>query len=186
MESDSRCGSSHIQPPTSEWRTSWSGETLRHRTHLTPRSCHRRATFRCQRGRAAVQAGCYNSSHSPPGLAYETAATVPQTAVPSAPQAQYTELLQATNDECLHPGRLPSFGLAVQLDKIRLPVLWPCRARDLLTPAGWITWRNYDTPSAALDRLADGPILRSCLRMPDVMADVMAAADAMALSAHSP
>ena len=88
-----------------------------------------------------------------------------------------------------HERRVPAsrkWFFALQLDKIRLPVLWPCRARDLLTPAGWITWRNYDTPSAALDRLADGPILRSCLRMPDVMADVMAAADAMALSAHSP
>ena len=33
-----------------------------------------------------------------------------------------------------------------------------------LAPAGWITWRNYDTPSATLDRLADAPILRNEMR----------------------
>ena len=40
---------------------------------------------------------------SSPGLVYETAATVRQTAKPSARQPQYTELLQATNDQASRP-----------------------------------------------------------------------------------
>ena len=63
---------------------------LSYRGICEQKGCHRRATFRWQRGRATIQVGCYNSFYSSPGLAYDTADTVRQPPYPAHVSKQDT------------------------------------------------------------------------------------------------